>query len=169
MIKIEYIYIKKWYTKYEIWILCIMYYTVFYRIFKIRVFCICQPCISRIYIYIIYSGGLVHWAFQARNWSQISTDLNTEKTPADVTKLSTEKSKVRRFWSLHAKKIELYCTYLQWRKNLEMFGICAQVCTPITVLVKSLVPSIFRLAHGWPEFVVVSARPFVHDAMLFTL
>ena len=34
--------------KYEIWILCIMYYTVFYRIFKIRVFCICQPWFSNL-------------------------------------------------------------------------------------------------------------------------
>ena len=31
------------YKKYEIWILCIRYYTVFYRIFKIRVFCIFGP------------------------------------------------------------------------------------------------------------------------------
>ena len=45
------------------------------------------------------------------------------------------------------------------KKNLEMFGICAQV--PKTVLVNvSLVPSIFRLAHA-PEFVVASARSFI--------
>ena len=40
----------------------------------------------------------------------ISTHLSTEKTPPDVqnvTKLSMYR-KVRRFWSLHAKKIELY-------------------------------------------------------------
>ena len=55
---------------------------------------------------------------------------------------------MRRFWSLHAKKIELYCTYLQWRKNLEMFGICAQVCTHNRARKVCLVPSIFRLAHA---------------------
>ena len=57
--------------------------------------------------------------------------------------------KVRRFWPLHAKKIELY---LQCQKKPADAGNMRTGTLPKTVLVKvSLEPSIWRFAHSRPD------------------
>ena len=64
--------------------------------------------------------------------------------------------KVRRFWPLHAKKIELY---LQCEKKPgDVWNMCTgtQNCAR-----KSLPRAVnFATCSCWPEFVVASARPF---------
>ena len=96
-------------------------------------------------VYHVNSGGLVHWALQARNWSHISTNLSTEKTLPDVTKLSTEKWDD--FDPFMRKKSS--STYSAKKKPGDVGNM--RTGTQNCARKVSLVPSIWRLAHARPD------------------
>ena len=98
-----------------------------------------------------------------RYWSHISTDLSTEKTPPDVTKCHKIKYRnVRRFWSLHTKKIELY-RYVPRVQCEKKPGDVWNMRTGTQNCARKSLPRAVNFATC-----SCSARPFNH-AMLVTL